>query len=374
MGLCLNSREHAFVGQKEAFVAKALQMLGVGALDDLPDSTERLPIPLPPTIIEDFRALSGDAIAAIAEAYWGKYGAAHFIVLNPDAPARRSHPLLEIADQLSVVLPLRFPVDHPMEGHSEAVSRFGPPDGTLKVYDLDTKDGRTGYREQAETSEQFDAHNDGLGYAGAVEAFILYADSAPLWGGYTYFQNIVGLSLELARHDPDAFTSLFLPDAITALRPRGKGAIKVTTPVLFMNELNIPQVFLRVETGEYKITWRTDCPPLTRAAQFLNKRVQPFSPGSTFVNLNRRGAACVARNGWVVHGRTPFLNGMERSQTRVLARKWFMTRPEHAIYKHVPGMHILSQYADIYSERFGAHVLEGHWNYDPELGKNIRKS
>ncbi|MDC3911927.1 hypothetical protein KQE47_26725, partial [Raoultella planticola] len=64
----------------------------------------------------------------------------------------------------------------------------------------------------------FDAHNDGLGYAGAVEAFILHADAPPLWGGYTYFSNMIALSLLLARLDAEAFDSLFLPDAITALR------------------------------------------------------------------------------------------------------------------------------------------------------------
>jgi hypothetical protein len=373
MDLCLDSRELAFVEQKEAFLAKALQMLGAGTLEDLPDPTMRLPMPLPPTIIDDYRALTDISISAIATAYWGEYGVANFVVLNPDAPGSRSHPLLEIADQLAGALPLRFPVDHPMERHPEAVSRFGAPDGTLKIYDLDTKDRRTGYREQAETSEQFDAHNDGLGYAGAVEAFILYADSGPLWGGYTYFQNIVALSLALARKDIDAFSSLFLPDAITAIRPRGKGAIKVTTPVLFLNELSVPQIFFRITTGEYRITWRDGCPPLSRAAEFLNTYTQPFSPGSTFVNLNRQGAGCIARNGWIVHGRTPFLNGPRRSESRVLARKWFMTRPEHAKYKHVPGMHILDRYASIYPERFGYHLLEGHWNYDPDLGRNVQK-
>jgi hypothetical protein len=374
MGVHLDSRERAFVEQEEVFLARALQMLGVENLADLPDRTKRPPIPLSPIIISDYHVLSEDCISAIAAAYWGEHGAAHFIVLNPDAPGGGSHPLLEIAEQLSGVLPLRYPVDHPMEGHPEAITRFGKPDGTLKIYDLDTRDGRTGYREQAETSEQFDAHNDGLGYAGAVEAFILYADSGPLWGGYTYFQNIISLALVLARDDRDAFSALFLPDAITALRPRGKGAIKVTTPVLFVNELNVPQIFLRVETGEYRISWHDNCPPLTRAAAFLNEHARPFSRGSTFINLSRRGAGCIVRNGWVVHGRTAFLNGKGPLEARVLARKWFMKRQEYARYKHVPGMHILDRYANIYPEQFGALVLEGHWNYVPELGKNVRKS
>jgi hypothetical protein len=372
--LALTTNEQAFVDQKVVFVEKALHTLGAKALEELPDPTIRLPIPLSPVFIADYRSLSRECISDLASAYWGEFGAAHFIVLNPDVPGNKSHPLLQIAEQLCEVLPLRFPVDHPMESHAEARARFGAPDGTLKIYDLDTKDGRTGYREQAETSEQFDAHNDGLGYGGAVEAFMLYADSAPLWGGYTYFQNVVGLSLYLARTDPDSFTALFLPDAITALRPRGKGAIEVKTPVLFLNEHGLPQVFLRVTTGEYKIRWRDNCPPLSRAAKFLNEHSRPFASGSAFVNLSRRGSGCVARNGWVVHGRTRFVNGTGPSETRVLARKWFMTKPEYACYKHVPGMHILGRYADLYPERFGPEALEGHWNYDPASGKNTRKS
>ena len=212
-----------------------MESLGLSDLGDLPDLAARRPEPLPPVIIDDYRTLTAQAISDIARCYLGEHGVAHFIVQNPEDVGSKSHPMLDIAEQLSNALPLRFPVDHPMEGHPEAVSRFGPADGTLKIYDLETRDGLLGYREQAETSEQFDAHNDGLGYAGAVEAFMLYADSAPLWGGYTYFQNVVMLSLLLARRDPDAFGSLFLPDAITAVRPRGKGAIKVTTPALSCN-------------------------------------------------------------------------------------------------------------------------------------------
>ena len=370
----LDAREAAFIEQKEVFIRKALDLLGLSDLTDVPDLTVRRHVPLPPVIIDDYRALTAQAVADIARCYWGEHGVAHFIVRNPEAVGSKSHTILDIAEQLSSALPLRFPVDHPMEGHPEAVSRFGPADGTLKIYDLETRDGRLGYREQAETSEQFDAHNDGLGYAGAVEAFMLYANSAPLWGGYTYFQNVVVLSLLLARRDPDAFASLFLPDAITAIRPRGKGAIKVTTPGLFLNEAGIPQIFVRVPTGEYTIDWRNDNAPLSRAAEFINYHIQPFAPGITFVHLDRKGSGCVARNGWVVHGRTRFINGNLPSETRVLARKWFMISAEQMKYKHVPGMHILRRYADIYPEKFGSDRLEGHWNYDPECGTNVRKS
>ena len=51
-----------------------------------------------------------------------------------------------------------------------------------------------------------------------------------------------------------------------------------------------------------------------------------------------------------------------------------MTQLEHAKYKHIPGMHILERFAEIYPERFGTHAVQGDWNYDPALDKNVRKS
>jgi hypothetical protein len=363
-------KEKAFLEQHELFLTAALSAFGYRDLAETPDAP-RLALPLPPVVLDDFRRLDGETIAMLANGYHGEYGVSHFIALNPEDKGEYSHPLLEIASQLVNVLPLANPIEHPMEGHPEAASRFGRPDGTLKIYDL-AKDGSTGYREQAETSEMFDAHNDGLGYAGCVEAVIFYIDTAPLWGGFTYFQNIVRSALDLARSDRDAFISLFLPDAITALRPRGKGAIRVSSPVLYLNDAGYPQTFFRISSGEYEITWRTGCAPLDRARKFLAARSQPFSPTSTFVHFDRPGAGCLIKNGWVVHGRTRFIDGYRRDQKRVLARKWFATTADTAQYRHVPGMRILDQFAKIYPERFGPEYLDGEWNYHPESRSNVR--
>jgi hypothetical protein len=372
--LLLNSREYEFVmQQRDLFLTEALKLFGASAVGQLPPITRRKPIALRPTIVKDYRALTNQEIEAIATGFYGESGVAYFVVENPELVGTKVHPLTEIAAQLSNVLPLKYPVNHPMEGHQEAVSRFGAPDGTLKIYNLDTKDGTSGYREQAETSEMFDSHNDGLGYAGAVHAFMLYADGGPVWGGFTYFLNVVRLSLDLAASDIEAFTSLFLPDAITVLRPRGKGAIKVVSPVLFMNELERPQCFLRLRTGEYQITWRHGCDALSRAAEFLNNHAEPFAYGSAFVNLDRKGAGIIVQNELNVHGRTPFEDNQMQGRRRVLARKWFMSEARHAKYKHVPGIHILRRFADIYPEQFGASQLEGDWNYDPKVGENVRK-
>src|SRR5205807_610199 len=103
-----------------------------------------------------------------------------------------------------------------------------------------------GYREQGETAEAFFLHHDGLGSAGAVELVALFADSAPLCGGFTYFFNVCRVALDLARIDYDAFVSLFLPDAMSVTRPRGKGAIRVTSPVLYLNETSSPQSAFRL--------------------------------------------------------------------------------------------------------------------------------
>lgn len=195
-----------------------------------------------------------------------------------------------------------------------------------------------------------------------------------MWGGYTYVQNFVHLSLLLARDDDEAFTSLFLPDAINALRPRGKGAISVTTPILFVNQWDQPQAFFRVDSGEYRMSFRDQCPALARATTFLTEHAAPFAPGSHFVGLMEKGQGCIVRNWACIHGRTPFIDDMSAGRRRVLARKWFMAEESQAKYKHVPGMHIKRLYADIFPSKFGEDRLEGDWNWRPELSDNVKNS
>lgn len=257
-----------------------------------------------------------------------------------------------------------------MEQHPEARRRFGEPDGTLKLYNLELPKGVDKYREQAETKEKFAAHNDGLGYGGAVEASIIVLDSPPAWGGFTCFQQFVRLSLALAHDDVDAFRSLFLPDAIVALRPRGKGAIRVTSPVLYVNERGEPQTFFRISSGEYRITWRADVPALARARQLLLRLGQPFAPSSSFVHMVHPNEGVIIRNTQVVHSRTPFEDGVYGGQ-RILARKWFVHDAEAAIYKHVPGMNVHPQYASLYPEFFAPELLTGEWHYDARLDRNV---
>jgi Taurine catabolism dioxygenase TauD, TfdA family len=357
-----------FLYQSDKFIKSCLAELGLSSLESLTPLC-RFAIALEPVVIKDFRALTELEKADIVRQFRSEFGVAYFIVLNCDEGSPHGHPLIQIAEQLKVELNLHYPLVHPLEQHADMISRFGQ-DGTLKVYDV-VKDSSAGYREQGETSDLFSMHHDGLGSGGTVSTVGLYMDSPPLSGGYTYFQNICRLALELARTDRKAFNDLFLPNAMTVLRPRGKGALRVTSPVLFVNEDGRPQSVFRTASGEYQISWRADRVPLARAMAFLNDYSEPFAGGSSFVHLTAKGHGCFSRNETIAHGRTRFLNAPGRTE-RVLARKWFMRHPRDAVYKHVPGLFLADEFARLYPEYFGAAVLEGEWRFDPEQGTNIR--
>jgi hypothetical protein len=368
--LPITDRERQFIEQSNAFLATTLGELGLTRAEDVPQIQDRAPVPLRPTILHDYESLTSMEMDQIANDYYGEFGVSCFVVKDGKEPNATHHPLLVIADQLREILQLQYPITHPLETHPERLRRFGPADGTIKLYDLN-KDPQDGYREQGETSELFAAHNDGLGYAGTVRSAAMYLDSPPLWGGYTFFSNILLLSLNLLNRDEAAFQSLFLPNAITALRPRGKGAIKVTCPVLFINSDDQPSMFFRVTTGEYAVTFRQGVPALDRAVKYLTERAIPFGLGSSFAHLSSRGHGCISRNQHVVHGRTEFIDS-EDGWRRILARKWFMSGQAHTEYKHVPGMALKAEYANLYPEYFGLEVLTGEWQYDKSTDSNRR--
>lgn len=364
-------RDRRFAEQSETFVQRVLTDCGAPSLSSIELLTSRKPLPIQPVLLSDYCNISSGERRQIREDYFSDRGVAYYIALSPsEVSASSQHPVIEIANQLKDDLNLHYPLAHPLEGHPEAVGRFGPPDGTVKIYDLVKKRG--GYREQGETSEMFSLHSDGLGSGGTVQTTALYMDSPPITGGYTFFQNIPVLALELAKHDIDAFKSLFLPDALTQTRPRGKGALKVISPILFLNERGDAQAFFRTSTGEYQVRWRGDLPALDRAMRFLNRHAEPFSLGSSFIHLTEEGHGCFIRNQVVAHGRTAFVDGPLPNQKRVLSRKWFMVSERDATYKHVPGMFILKQYADLIPEQFGPEFLEGEWLYDSGDDKNLR--
>jgi len=363
--------ETSFLNCADEFLHLLLRERGVSDIEAFLATGSRPPFPVPPVIVRDFRSLATAERAEIRRSY-DELGVAHFIVGNPACESQGPHVLFDICHQLRDDLPLHHPLPHPLEGHPEAVSRFGPADGTVKIYNLPKPSGGPGYREVAETSDPFEVHLDGLGSGGTVQTVILYMDSAPLFGGITFFYDLPALGAALSVQDPEAFRALFLPDALTAIRPRGKGAIKVVSPVFYLNEFGQPHAFFRKDSGEYRMTWRSDHPPLERARQFLHEHTSPFAGGSFFVPLTRPGCAVFSRNRDMAHGRTGLIDGDQPDQRRRLSRKWFMSAAKHSVYKHVPGTAMREDIARLMPERFGGDQLVGEWLYDQTTDLNRR--
>lgn len=361
----LSALDERFLDFAEEYLEILLRERGHSSVDAFADIESRPPFAVPPVVIANFKSISRVEIDRIISDY-KRLGVAHFVVANHDerASAGYAHQLFEICAQLREELNLGSPLTHPLEGHPEAVTRFGAADGTAKIYDLPKPVGGSSYREVAETSEAFEVHLDGLGSGGTVQTVVLYMDSAPLFGGFTFFYDLPALAAALSLEDMEAFKSLFLPDAFTAVRPRGKGAIKVTSPVLYIGESGKVQAFFRKDSGEYVMEWRADHEPLLRARDFLHRHTTPFAGGSFFVPMMRPGSGCFSRNGDIAHGRTAFVDGTTPSQRRVLSRKWFMTSETHGSYKHVPGIALRADIAALSPERFGGEYLQGEWLYD----------
>lgn len=364
-----STAEEKFTEQRFEFLALARERYsGMPALDEL---MSRPPQPLGAVVVCDVGELTEREVSEVAAELATGFGVVHVVPLTVHPPsAYDRHPLLRLAERLSTRSPIGIPIHHPMEGHPDAVARFGPPDGTLKIYGLPVERGGARYREQAETNEMFDAHNDGLGYAGLIRTAILMLDSPPIAGGYTFFQNLVRIAPSLAAADPNAYRALFLPDAIRAIRPRGKGAIRVESPVLFLGRDGRPQCFFRFTTGEYSIEWR-DNADLKRARTVLERLCAPLGPDSRFVHMTRVGEAVVIANQQIVHGRTPFVDPQD-IRGRVLARKWFVAAEEDTAYRHVPGIVVDSRYSQWLPDLFTGQAVEGEWHYDSDRKTNIR--
>ena len=335
------------------------------------DLLSKIPSPLKPVIIKDYLDLSENEINELISQYNSIYGVSFFYVKNNNIKDNK-HIIFSLSEQLKEFSMLENPIKHPMEGHPEAVKRFGVDDDTLKIYNLDIK--KTGYIEVAETNNQFSTHSDGLGFAGKVESVILFSESPPLWGGYTYFQNFLLIALRLAKEDWQAFKCLCLPNAISALRPRGKGAILVESPIFYLNDKNEPKVFFRVSSGEYEINYSQFNNNVKKSIEKLLYYASPFSNYSTFVNFSKRGFGCIIDNGVSLHGRTEFIEESESDSTRVLSRKWFMAEKKYTKYMHVPGIVTSNIFNNIFPDFYNENSLSGEWNYCAEKKSNIKIS
>ena len=202
--------------------------------------------------------------------------------------------------------------------------------------------------------------------------FILYADSISIFGGYTFLYDIFAIAIAINNEDSEAFQSLFLPNAITSIRPRGKGAIKILSPILYLNQFNQAHAFYRKDSGEYKTEW-LNYEPLLRAKQYLHDYTKPFAPLSQFVAYTEN-SFLIIRNRDIAHGRTAFIDGKTEKDRRVLSGKWYMVGEEFCKHHHIPGTFAADNYKKEIGQQFSDEQLEGVWLYDKEADINQRIS
>src|SRR5205807_1929116 len=310
-----------FLRQSDEFIAQALLELGLKRINDLPKIIERPATEIRPLVIDRPYDLSEDEKAQLVQDFTSEQGIAFFSVRGIAGRGIGHHPMFDLVQQLRFSLRLDYPLEHPLERHPDVIKRFGFWDGTVKIFDLKISDPSR-YKEQGETSGSFDFHHDGLGSGGTVDVVLLFMDSPAASGGTLYFANMVRLGLELARIDIEAFRALFIPDALNILRPRGKGALLVQCPALYLNDSRQPSSFFRVGCGEYRVVWKSGIPALDRARLFLECYARPFGNGTYFLNMGSRGDGCFVNNRLVAHGRTAFENDEITGKFRVLSRKW----------------------------------------------------
>lgn len=361
----LTDNEMCFIEQSRLFIEILARRYGFDNIQSLEPISEKSPIPLEPILILDYQSISESERNALSAQFNSELGVTSYIVQNAHKADMATHPIIVIASQLQKELGLQYPMTQDLETHPDTIARFGRSDQTTKIY---RKPGSGG----AMSGEDMMFHQDGLGNGGHVSAVGLYMDSAPLFGGYTYFFNVARLLLDLAQCDPEAFQSLFLPNALTIFRSSGSRALKLTGPILYVTDDDEPAVFFRQTGAEYQVTWRSDYTPLQRAKRFIDSRTRPFSYGSTFIHLTAPGHGCFWNNRLLVHGRTAYAQARVATEDRVLARKFWVSAPEHQIYKHYPALAIKKQYASLFPELFGDDLQMGEWRYDRVAGKNIR--
>jgi hypothetical protein len=371
----LTSNELSFIEQREIFLESAIRRVP-NAPAGLAEVLARPPAPTNPLIVDRLDLVTDAQYQTVSDELYAGSGIAHIIPEHFSlATSRRRHPLLALAHQLQQRTDIGYPIPYPSENHPEAAALFGPPDGTVKIYVPPSPDKQR----PREHGEMFGAHTDGLGYAGLVYTIIFCLDSPPLSGGFTYFQNLLSVAVALAKDDPEAFASLFLPDAITVVVPAGNGAIKVQAPVFYLGRDGKPQVFFRTsslvrpasskKTEEIAVTWR-DLEALSRAQRLLEDLARPFAPSSRFVQLMRPGETIIINNRHVVHGRTPYVDPGSGTG-RVLSRKWFAPTQQDAVHRHAPSVEVDARFARLFPDAFSTDRLRGDWHYDPEHDENI---
>jgi hypothetical protein len=357
-----------FLEQAASFFNVLSMQLKASNLDSTDVTAHESSRPLKPTIIEDLGAISSRERDAIRNSYLST-GVAAFVAKRTLDPSTGPTPLLVLADQLRDGLDLNYPISHPKDSYIDG--QVTQDRGAARVFDH-------GGMQQFGTSNssEFVLHQDGLGSTGAVRTVMLYMSSAAMAGGYSCFQNLTRVVLELAVRDWAAFRGLFLPDAITIIRPTGARAVKVTGPVLFFDNHGHPHInFVGVSptrpVGDYRVRWTVDL-AARRGLEFMLLRSMFFGPGSVFIHMDRSGCGVLFDNTRVIHGRTEFIDAPEFGVRRVIWRKWYAPGVDLMVYRHAPGIRLPAVLAGLRPDLFGPNLLSGEWRYVHAEDRNMR--
>jgi alpha-ketoglutarate-dependent taurine dioxygenase len=327
--------------------------------------------PLEPVIINDLMALTNEERQALRDQYYSEQAVATFVTRHLPNRDAGGTSLLALAEQLKDSLELSYPIAHPKEMEMESDSSIALRLPGVKIYDH----GR-GHTFATSNNKDFVLHQDGLGSAGSVRTVILYMESPPLAGGYNCFQNLARAALNLAAVDKEAYRALFLPDAITIIRPTGNRALKVTGPVFYLDEegrgkVNFVGVSPARPVGDYEVHWSSD-PDARRGLEYMLRCCVHFGPGSTFCQMSRASSGVIFDNTCLTHGRTAFWDSTQIGAQRIVWRKWFASNQEASVYRHAPGIRMTPELSSLRPDLFDTQLLHGEWRYLSSEDRNVR--
>ncbi|MGO0578072.1 hypothetical protein [Ornithinimicrobium panacihumi] len=146
---------------------------------------------------------------------------------------------------------------------------------------------------------------------------------------------------------------------------RGDRILKITSPVLYLDRVGRPAVFLREPDEANQVSVREE---LAACLSWLIDRCRPGAPGVVGLELNTPGDGIISNNRTLVHGRTPFVD--VGSQRRRLARKCWTSAPGFSSLSQAPGLWVDEQYSTEVPDVFDPALLDGMWDFDPASQQN----
>lgn len=365
-----SARDNApFLAQAEPFLDYFTRKYAAAPRIRSSDSSPLSARALEPVLVNDLMVLTNEERQALRDQYYSEQAVATFVARHLPNRDAAGTPLLALAAQLKDFLGPSYPIAHPKEIESD--SSIGLRPAGVKIYDHGP-----GNTFATSNNKDFVLHQDGLGSAGSVRTVILYMESPPLAGGYNCFQNLARAALDLSVADREAYRALFLPDAITIIRPTGNRALKVTGPVLYLDEegrgrVNFVGVSPARPVDDYEVKWSSD-PDARRGLEYMLQCCTHFGPGSTFCQMSRAASGVIFDNTCLTHGRTAFWDSAELDAQRIVWRKWFASNQEASVYRHAPGIRMPPELSSLRPDLFDIQLLQGEWRYSLSEDRNVR--